>query len=163
MWTRTVTLALGKLLSSSRCFLTIYTADKNFARPPVAPVAPNINSVFSRRRKNQKIWKSYFAEINLSLLWRESGSWPYFHCLTHKACIEWNPIFLIKRSKFFQDIFQNIYHISRYIKACIEWNCIFLIKRSKFFQDKFQYIWYISKYTQQIVIAYRRFTLDDSL
>ena len=44
MWTRTVTLALGKLLSSSWCFLKIYTADKNFTRPLVAPVAPNINS-----------------------------------------------------------------------------------------------------------------------
>ena len=43
MWTRTVTLVLGKLLSSSWCFLKIYTADKNFTRPPVALVAPNIN------------------------------------------------------------------------------------------------------------------------
>ena len=29
---------------SSWCFLTIYTADKNFTQPPVALVAPNINS-----------------------------------------------------------------------------------------------------------------------
>ena len=43
MWTRMVTLALGKF-SSSWCFLKIYTADKNFTQPPVAPVAPNINS-----------------------------------------------------------------------------------------------------------------------
>ena len=46
MWRRTVTIALAKLLSSSLCFLKIYTADKNFTRPPVAPVAPNINSVY---------------------------------------------------------------------------------------------------------------------
>ena len=46
MWTRTVTLVLGKLLSSSWCFLKIYTADKNFTRPPVALVVPNINSVW---------------------------------------------------------------------------------------------------------------------
>ena len=32
-----MTLALGKLLSSLRCFLKIYTADRNFTRPPVAP------------------------------------------------------------------------------------------------------------------------------
>ena len=41
MWTRRVILALGKLGSSSWCYLKIYTADKKFTWPPVAP---NINS-----------------------------------------------------------------------------------------------------------------------
>ena len=32
MWTGTLTLALGELLSSLRCFLKFYTADKNFTQ-----------------------------------------------------------------------------------------------------------------------------------
>ena len=36
--------ALAKLISSLLCFLKIYTADKNFTRPLVTLVAPNINS-----------------------------------------------------------------------------------------------------------------------
>ena len=44
MWTRTVNSALGKLLSSCWCFLNIYRTDENFTPPPVALVAPNINS-----------------------------------------------------------------------------------------------------------------------
>ena len=45
MWTRSVTLASGKLLSSLWLFLKIYEADKNVARPQVAP---NINSALIR-------------------------------------------------------------------------------------------------------------------
>ena len=52
---------MGKMLSSSWCYLKIYTADKNFTRPPVAQVAPNINSA-----KNEMNNKKY--EIRLKKL-----------------------------------------------------------------------------------------------
>ena len=44
--TRTMTLFSGKIATQFRVvFWEIYTTDKNFTRPPVPPVPPNINSV----------------------------------------------------------------------------------------------------------------------
>ena len=42
--TRTMNFFLVNLPGQFALFLKIYTTDKNFTRPPVAPVAPYINS-----------------------------------------------------------------------------------------------------------------------
>ena len=55
-----------KFQRSSHCFWKIYTADKNFTRPPVAPVAPNINSVCQNGSKGSEGFKLVkMAQIGL--------------------------------------------------------------------------------------------------
>ena len=56
-------LSLGKLPSTLWCFMIIYTADKNFTWPPVAPVAPNINSALPYFLKTWWLCSVRFAEL----------------------------------------------------------------------------------------------------
>ena len=46
-------------------FLKIYTADKNFTRPPVAPVAPNINSVQEMVQVESEMPNSLTSQKNI--------------------------------------------------------------------------------------------------
>ena len=77
-------LSLGKLPSTLWCFMIIYTADKNLTRPPVAPVAPNINSVYLVHYNMFKY--AFYMYFNMHF----SYFYLYLNMLTHCSYDDWS-------------------------------------------------------------------------